>query len=152
MDATITLIVKIIAANHRARFDYEILETVEAGMLLTGAEVKSCREGHVDMRGAYVSCMGSKPMLQKMSIAPYRYASDPAYNPLRPRELLLHAEERERLASRAQEKGMTIVPLEVRSGKFIKILLGVARGRKRIDKRQRIRERETQRRLRQGNL
>lgn len=143
---------KIVAINRRARFDYEIVETVEAGMLLTGAEVKSCREGHVDLRGAYVSFLGPKPTLQKMSIASYRYANDPTYNPLRTRELLLHAHQKTRLEATAHEKGMTVIPLEVRSGKFIKILLGVARGRKRLDKRQRIKERETERRLRRGIL
>lgn len=142
---------KVVAENRRARFDYEILETVEAGIVLSGQEVKSCRAGNVHLKGAYVSFLGGAPILKKASIAPYKFALPlPSYDPLRDRPLLLKKGEAARLEAAAEEKGMTVVPLEVRAGTFIKILLGVGRGRKRVDKRQRIKERETARRIREG--
>lgn len=142
---------KVVAANRRARYDYDILETVEAGILLTGQEVKSCRGGHVNLAGAYVSFLGGRPLLKHAKIAPYTYALPlPSYDPGRDRELLLGKQEAGKLAATIAEKGMALVPLEVRAGKFIKVLLGVARGRKRIDKRQRIKERGMERKLREG--
>lgn len=142
---------KTVAANRRARFDYEILETIEAGIVLTGPEVKSCRSGHIDLRGAYVSFLGESPVLKQSTIAPYRFASDPeSYQPGRDRPLLLKKSEAARLKEQSEQKGVTIVPLEVKAGKFIKVVLGVARGRKTIDKRQRIREREMGKKLRKG--
>ncbi|MDO8648586.1 MAG: SsrA-binding protein SmpB [Candidatus Peregrinibacteria bacterium] len=142
---------KVVAQNRRARFDYEILDTVEAGIILTGPEVKSCRMGHADLSGAYVSFTNGKPMVKHMKIAPYQYASPVANaEPDRDRQLLLKKGEWERLAAAANEKGISIIPLEVRAGKFIKLVLGAGRGRKRLDKRHRIREREIGRRLREG--
>lgn len=142
---------KVIAQNRRARFDYEILETTEAGMILTGQEVKSARQGNVNLSGSYVSFLGGKPILKHAKISPYKFASNIAdYDPERDRELLLKDSEKKKLQSMTDEKGVTVVPLEVRAGKFIKVLLGVGRGRKRIDKRQRIKEREVGRRLREG--
>lgn len=142
---------KVVARHRRARFDYEILDTVEAGIALTGQEVKSCRAGHVDLSGAYVSFLGGIPHLKNAKVRPYQYASGlENYNPARDRPLLLRGREAEKLCAASEEKGMTVIPLEMRAGRFIKVLLGVARGRKTIDKRHRIREREVQRRLRQG--
>ncbi len=141
---------KIVAKNRRARFDYDILDTVEAGMILTGPEVKSCRNGNVNLSGAYVSILGEKAFLKKAKIARYQYASDPHYDPERDRELLLKKAEARRLMSKSAEKGIAVIPLEVRAGRFIKVLLGLARGRKKHDKRQRTREREVERRLRRG--
>ncbi|HVW66518.1 MAG TPA: SsrA-binding protein SmpB [Candidatus Peribacteraceae bacterium] len=142
---------KTVAANRRARFDYEILETIEAGIMLTGPEVKSVRGGHIDLRGAYVSFHGNVPTLKQTTIAPYRYAADLAsYLPGRDRPLLLKKSEAAKLQEQAEQKGVTIVPLEVKAGKYIKIVLGIARGRKTIDKRSRIREREMSKKLRRG--
>lgn len=142
---------KTIATNRRAKFDYEILDRVEAGMILTGGEVKSCRAGHIDLRGAYVSFHAGKPVLKQSTIAPYAYASDrESYLPGRDRPLLLKKSEVEKLKEQAQQQGITIVPLEVKAGKFIKIVLGIARGRKTIDKRRAIREREVSKKLRKG--
>lgn len=141
---------KTVAQNRRARFDFEILDTVEAGILLTGAEAKSCRAGHVNLAGAYVSFLGGKPVLRKVKISPYAYALQPGYDPERDRPLLLKKSEAAKLAARSDEKGLAMVPLEVRAGKFIKVLLGVGRGRKKIDKRARIKEREVSRKLREG--
>lgn len=142
---------KVVAINRRARFDFEILDTVEAGIVLTGQEVKSCRAGNAHLAGAYVSFLGGKPVLKKASIAPYKFALPlPSYDPLRDRPLLLKRNEARKLEAASEEKGMAMVPLEMRAGRFIKVLVGIGRGRKRIDKRQRIKERETGRRLREG--
>ncbi len=142
---------KVVAENRRARFDYEITDTVEAGMVLTGQEVKSCRLGQISLAGSYVSFFGGKPMLKQAKISLYAYAGkSDAYEPGHDRLLLLKKSEMERLQSAEQQKGVTIIPLEVRAGKFIKIVLGLAKGRKRHDKRQRIKEREVGRRLKMG--
>lgn len=141
---------KIVAKNRRAHFDYDILDTVEAGVMLTGPEVKSCRNGNMNLSGAYVSFLGKNIVLKKAKIAPYRYTSDPHYDPERDRELLLKNAEARHLMSKGAEKGIAVIPLEVRAGRYIKILLGLARGRKRFDKRQHIKEREIMRQLQQG--
>lgn len=142
---------KTVAQNRRARFDFEIIETLEAGIMLTGQEVKSCRGGHVNLAGSYVSFLGGKPLLKKAKIAPYTFALPlPSYDPERDRELLLKKHEGEKLEAMAAEKGVSVVPLEVKAGRFIKIVLGVGRGRKRYDKRQRIKERGMERKLREG--
>lgn len=141
----------VVAKNRRARFDYDILETLEAGLVLTGAEVKSCRAGTVNLAGSYVSFLGNRATLKGASIAHYRYARlDEAGEVRREREILLSKQQRDRLAALAQEKGVTIVPLEVIAARFIKLRIGVARGRKRFDKRAVIRERDIGRKLRQG--
>ncbi len=143
---------KVVAQNRRARFDYEIVETIEAGIILTGQEVKSARGGGMHLSGAYVSFLGGKPLLKHSKIQPYKYASGlDGYDPERDRELLLKAGERDRLLGALAEKGMTILPLEVRSGRMIKVLLGLGRGKKKGDKRQKIKEREVERRLRRGD-
>ncbi len=142
---------KIVAENRRARFDYEILDTVEAGIMLTGQEVKSCRTGNISLAGSYISFLGGRPVLKKASIAPYKFALPlPDYDPTHDRPLLLKKSEARKIEAASEEKGMSVVPLEVRAGKFIKVVIGVGRGRKRIDKRQRIKERETGRKLREG--
>ncbi len=142
---------KTVAQNRRARFDYEITDTVEAGIQLSGQEVKSCRLGQVSLAGSYVSFMSGKPVIKAMKISPYAYASGlEGYDPGHDRILLIKKSEIERLQSASNEKGMTVVPLEVHAGKFIKVLIGIGKGRKRLDKRQRIKERETGRRMRMG--
>ena len=145
-----TLPVKVTAQNRRARFDFEITDTVEAGLILTGQEAKSCRGGHVNLAGAYVSFLGGKPVIKHMKISPYAFATVADYDPERDRPLLLSKREAEKLEAVSAQKGMSIVPLEVRAGKFIKILLGIGRGRKRLDKRQAIKDREIGRKIREG--
>ncbi len=142
---------KLVAQNRRARFDYEILDTLEAGIVLQGWEVKSCRGGHVNLAGSYVSFHGSAPVLKNMKISPYAYAVKPSLDEIqRDRPLLLRGPELKKLEASAGEKGNTIVPLEMRAGRFIKVILGIGRGRKKLDKRQRIKEREIGRKLREG--
>lgn len=143
---------KVVAKNKRARFDYELLEELEAGLILTGQEVKSVRAGNADLKGAYVSFASGKPMLKNSTIQPYKYASNlTGYDPGRDRELLLRKAEIEKLRKFSDEKGITVLPLEFRSARTIKILLGVGRGRKTIDKRRKIKERDVERKLRRGD-
>ncbi len=138
---------KTVAQNRRARFDYEIVETFEAGIQLLGWEAKACRAHLADLSGAYVSFHGGKPVLKKMTIRPYPFAS--GVHPddtTRDRVLLLHAKELDRLKTASDEKGMAIVPLEVKAGRHIKVILVLGRGRKQFDKRQKIKERESKKR------
>lgn len=142
---------KIVAQNRRARFDYEISETLEAGIVLTGQEVKSARLGHINLAGSYVSFLQGHPVLKQAKISPYAFASGlENYEPGRDRPLLLKKSELARLEASQAEKGASIVPLEVKAGKFIKVVLGLAKGRKRVDKRQRIKEREMGKRMRRN--
>jgi SsrA-binding protein len=142
---------RVVAHNRRARHDYEILDSVEAGMMLLGQEVKSCREGNVHLSGAYVSMVKGRPVLKSATIAPYKFAAgNPDYNPQRDRPLLIKKKEVDKLTATLSEKGLAVIPLEIRAGKHIKVLLGLGRGRKRIDKRHRIREREVERKIRRG--
>ena len=141
---------KLVAQNRRARFDFDITETLEAGVMLTGQEAKSCRMGQVNLAGAYVSFLGGKPILKSVKIAPYKFATVSDYDPERDRPLLLNTRESQKLASVASEKGMSILPLEVHAGRFIKVLLGIGRGRKKLDKRHKIKEREMGRKIREG--
>lgn len=143
---------KILAKNKRAFFDYEILEQIEAGIVLTGQEVKSARAGNIDLKGSYVSFHSGSPVLKNSTIQPYKFAGQlKDYDPGRDRELLLKKSEAVKLQATTDEQGISILPLEVRSGRTVKILLGVGRGRKKLDKRQRIKERDVERRLRKGD-
>lgn len=142
---------KTVAKNRRARFDYNIVDTFEAGIQLSGQEVKSCRLGNVNLSGSYVSFLHNKPVLKSATIALYTFASNiESYEPGRDRLLLLHKRELEKIQSALDEKGVAVIPLEVRAGKHIKILLGLGKGQKRIDKRQKIKEKDVKRRLKQG--
>ena len=142
---------KVVAQNRRARFDYQIGETFEAGIVLEGHEVKSCRLGQVNLAGSYVSLHKGRPVLKQAKIAPYRFATLPReYEPGHDRTLLLSKTQIRSLEAALGTQGATVIPLEVRSGKFIKLLIGVARGRKKLDKRAKIREREVERRMRRG--
>ncbi|MDD5469210.1 MAG: SsrA-binding protein SmpB [Candidatus Peribacteraceae bacterium] len=142
---------KTVAQNRRARYDYEILDTVEAGVMLTGQEAKSCREGHMNLSGSYVSLRSGVPTLKNATIAPYTFAGNlPDYEPGRERMLLLQKSQIAKLAVQLNEKGISLIPLEVRAGRHIKILLGLARGRRRLDKRHAIRERDVRKKLKKG--
>ncbi len=144
------MFMKVVAGNRRARFDYEILESFEAGMVLTGPEAKSCRAGHASLAGAYVSFRGPKAVLRQMNISAYPFAKSVPHEPLRDRVLLLNQNELDRLRASLSEKGLTVIPLELKAGKFIKIVIAIGKGRKRIDKRRAIKEREVKRNLREG--
>lgn len=133
----------VVARNRKARHDYEILETLEAGLVLKGTEVKSVREGSVNLKDGYATVERGEAYLHNVHISPYDPASRWNVDPVRRRKLLLNRHEIRVLASRTQEKGLTVVPLDVhfRHG-FAKVTLAVARGKKHYDKREAIRRRE----------
>jgi SsrA-binding protein len=137
-----------IATNRRARHDYDILETYEAGLALRGTEVKALRDHQVTFKDAYAEIAGGEAWLVGCHIAPYRHGSDANHDPERRRKLLLHRREINRLLGKVAERGLTLVPLRLyfRDGRA-KLELGLARGRKLHDKRQAIREREQRREL-----
>jgi SsrA-binding protein len=139
--------VKVLLRNRRARHEYEVLETLEAGIALRGAEVKSLRDARASLGDAYATVKGGEMILAQMQIEPYPNAH--AYDrpdPRRDRRLLLHRKEIDKLGRAIDQKGCTLLPLEVylRRGR-VKVLLGVARGKKLHDKRAAAKERETTR-------
>lgn len=137
-----------VCVNRKARHDYEILDRVEAGMVLRGSEVKALREGKGNLVDAYVSFDEERPVLLKFEISQYSHDRSNEHNPRRPRELLLKKAEARKLRARLREKGLTMVPLKVYfSGPWAKIELGVARGKAKGDKRQALKRREAEREM-----
>jgi SsrA-binding protein len=135
-----------IAYNRRARHDYAILETFDAGLVLTGPEIKSIRARRVDLRDAYVSIERSEAWLHNMHIGPYDPASRENVFARRTRKLLLHRREIDRLLGRTIEKGLTVVPLRLYLQRgYAKLQVGIARGKREYDKRKAIAEREADR-------
>jgi SsrA-binding protein len=141
--------IKILAQHRKARRDYFLLETFEAGLALQGSEIKSARAGRVQLREAYVGRKGDELWLQNAHIAPYPMAAARNHDPLRPRKLLLHRREIERLLRKTSESGLTIIPTKMylKSGRA-KVEIAVARGRRRHDKREIIARRESERAMR----
>lgn len=139
-----------LADNKKARFEYEVLETLEAGIELLGLEVKSLRKNAATLDGAYVTIRGGEAYLMQASIPPYQPSNTPQeYDPLRLRKLLLTKKEIQALADVESTKGLTIVPLKVyNKGKKVKVELGVVRGKKKFDKRESIKKRESDREMR----
>jgi SsrA-binding protein len=140
--------VKAVATNRRARFDYDVEETYEAGLSLTGSEVKSLRAGNVSLSDAYAQPRGGEIVLVNCRIGEYAPAATFGHAPLRERKLLLHQEEIERVRSKVEQRGFTLVPLSIyfKQG-WAKVELGLARGRKHEDRRHVIAERETRREI-----
>src|SRR5918996_5457609 len=137
-----------IATNRRARHEYHILETVEAGLVLKGTEVKSLRAGQVTFKDAYATVRNDEAWLLGCHISPYSHGTDANHDPERDRKLLLHAREIRRLVGKISEKGLTVVPLKMyfKQGRA-KMEVGVARGKKLHDKRATLREREVRREM-----
>jgi SsrA-binding protein len=139
-----------IAENKKAYFDYAILETFEAGLALSGPEVKSIKKGQINLKGAYIGLDGTTAAhLIKAHIAPYKAAAvqQRDYDPYQNRQLLLHKKELKYLFGKAHEPGITVVPLKVYlKGGLIKLEIGIARGKKKFDKRESIKKREFERR------
>jgi SsrA-binding protein len=139
---------KVLANNRKARFEYEFLERFVAGLALTGSEVKSVREGRVNLQDGYVTFEGGEAFLVNVHISPYANAGYAGHDPLRPRKLLLHKHEIERLAGKVQEKGLTLIPLAIGLvGNWIKVELALARGKKVHDKRETLRRRDEEREI-----
>src|SRR6187402_2775631 len=136
-----------IAANRRARHEYSVLDTFEAGLVLQGSEVKSLRLGQVQLADAYARVAGDELWLEGVHIAPYQFANGVgAHDPDRRRKLLLHRDEIDRLQARIAQERLTLVPLRLyfRDGRA-KVELGLGKGRLKADKRQAITERDSQR-------
>lgn len=135
--------VKVVATNRNARRNYTILDTFEAGLALLGSEVKSLRQGKMELKDSYGDIRQGEAYLVGAHIAPYDYAHEGGHDPERIRKLLLHRREIDRIAGSIAEKGLTLVPLQVyfKEGNA-KVELGLARGKTTVDKRQTIRDRE----------
>jgi len=140
-----------LADNRKALYDYEILEKFQAGLVLTGQETKSVKNGQISLKGAYVTFRDGDAYLTNSHISKYKQAGLlPDYDPTKSRRLLLRKREIRYLQGKSQEKGLTIVPLSVYTKKrFVKIEIAVARGKKQYDKRETIKKRDAAREMRQ---
>ncbi len=140
---------KLVANNKKARFEYFIEQTMEAGIVLTGTEVKSIRLGRVNIKEAYAQIKNGEVYLQGMHISPYEMGNRYNVDSLRSRKLLLNKREISRLIGYVQQQGLTLVPLKlyINSRGLVKLELGVARGKKIHDKRQDIAKKDAKRRV-----
>ncbi len=139
---------KVVTTNRKARHDYEIVETFEAGLVLEGSEVKSLRAGNANLKDSYADLRDGELWLENAHIAPYQFAREGGHDPERRRKLLLHRREIDRIAGRMAEKGLTLVPLSIYFvGGRAKAELALARGRRQYDKRQAIKKREMEREM-----
>ncbi len=144
---------RIVARNRKARRDYEIEETYEAGIVLKGSEVKSLRAGRVSLDGAYAKVVDGEVFLYDMHIAPYdKSTAHTGHDPERPRKLLLKKREIARLAGKVAAAGYTLIPLSIYFNErgYAKVELAVARGRTKADKRRKLIEEEEERRAREA--
>ncbi len=139
---------KTIATNRRAARDYEVVETYEAGLALRGSEVKSLRAGKADLKDSYALVQRRELWLVGAYVAPYSFAREGGHDPERTRKLLLHRHEIDRIAGKVAERGLTLVPLRLyfKDGKA-KVELGLAKGRARYDKREKLRRRQADREM-----
>ena len=137
---------KVVARNRKARHEYEILEEVEAGLVLKGSEVKALREGNASFTDAFGRVEGGEVWLYELHIAPWESATIDAPDPKRPRKLLLHKRQIERLGSQTAERGLTLVPLDIHFTRgYAKVTLALARGKKLYDKREDLKRRAMRR-------
>ncbi|MFO8091197.1 MAG: SsrA-binding protein SmpB [Desulfatiglandaceae bacterium] len=144
--------VKIVCRNKKASFEYFIDETIEAGMVLLGPEVKSLREGRGNLSDSYARIKGGEVFLHNMHITPYPYAHYQELDPLRTRKLLLNKREIKRLIGKTEEKGYTMIPTKVyfNDKGRAKVELALARGKKKYDKRRALKEKELKREMEQA--
>lgn len=134
-----------VVGNPKARHDYEILESMEAGIVLTGPEVKSLRGGGASLREAFAIIRDGEVLLVNMHIAPYAQAGYAAHEPTRQRKLLLHKDQIQRLVGKTAERGLTLVPLKIYFTRGLaKLELGLARGKHNYDRRETLKERDAQ--------
>lgn len=143
--------IKVVATNRKARHDYNIEETVEAGIVLTGTEIKSIRAGRMNLQDSFAQVRGGEVWLVGAHISPYTHGNRENHEPLRERKLLLHRREINKLTGKVQERGYTLVPLRVylKEGRA-KVELGLARGKKLYDKREAIAKRDFDREVRRA--
>lgn len=142
----------LVGDNRKARFQYEILDTVEAGLVLRGTEVKVLREGKLSLEEAYARLERGELWLFNANIPEYGHGNTSNHEPKRRRKCLLHARELKKLREQSQVKGLTLVPLRVYFGSrgFAKVTIAVAKGRKLHDKRQHLKDKEMKKEIRQG--
>lgn len=139
---------KIIHQNKKATFDYEILDKYQAGIILLGSEIKSIRKGNINLKGSYVSIQGSRAFLKGAHVSRYAYDNSPEYDPFRNRELLLRKSELHKITNHLNTQGVTVIPLAIGlEGRYAKLTIGVGRGKKKHDKRETIKKRETKRQI-----
>ena len=140
-----------IATNRQASFRYHLLEKWECGIQLTGSEVKSMRDGAVQIKDAYAALQGGEVWVHNMHIAPYAAASRDNHEPERPRKLLMHRREIERLVGKTKEKGHTLVPTRVYfKGRHAKVEIALARGKEMHDKRRDLKAKDARREIERG--
>lgn len=138
-----------VVVNRSARHEYTVADTLVAGVVLTGGEVKSVRQGSASLRGSFVKVLDGEAYLLNAQISPYTYADNRDYDPKRTRKLLLKKRELATLQSAQERKGVTCVPLEFKVlGRYVKLVVGIARGKKQHERRQELRERDLQREMR----
>ncbi len=143
--------IKLIAQNRKARYEYTILETFEAGMALTGSEVKSLRAGRASLVDSYAEVRGAEVILRNLHISPYEQANLFNHEPTRPRKLLMHKKEIRRLIGKTAERGLTLVPLKLYFKRgWAKCELALVRGKKLHDKRAATADRDVQRKMQQA--
>ena len=137
---------KLLAQNKRANFDYFIDETIEAGIVLNGTEIKSARNGKVQIRDAFVRIRNGEAWISNMHISPYEQGNQFNHDPLRPRKLLLHKKQISTLIGKVQREGATIVPIKMylKNG-YAKVLIGVGTGKKKYDKREDLKKKDANR-------
>ncbi len=140
---------RTVVTNRRARHEYHIEETYEAGLVLTGSEVKALRAGRASLQDAYARFQGGEAWLVNMHISPYENSGPFGHDPKRPRKLLLHRSELRRLVGKVQQRGYTLIPLRVYFNErgYAKVELGLARGKKLADRRAEIARREAEREI-----
>jgi SsrA-binding protein len=139
---------EIINKNKKAYFDYEIVEEYKAGIILIGPEIKSVRNGSVNLTGSYIGVQNGEAFLKGANISRYKYDSNPDYDPFRVRKLLLKEREIYKISNELNTQGITVIPLAIGiDGKYAKLLIGIVRGKKKYDKRASIKDREAKRQI-----
>lgn len=137
--------------NNRLHFDYDIVATYQAGIVLSGAEVKSCKLGQVSLQGAYIVIQQNRAWLKNMRISPYQINNQPGYDPIRLRPLLMHKSELRALRLQLEQPGLTVLPESLYTkGGFVKVAVALVRGRKKFDKRALIKKRDVNKRIAQA--
>lgn len=137
---------KSLSKNKKAYFDYEVLENFSAGIVLSGAETKSCRLGRVQLKGSYLTPAKTELFIEKLHISPYQAVNQSNYNPLRKRKVLLTRKEINKIIAKLEEKGVSAVPLEMYLDKnLIKLKIGLCRGKKKYDKREALKKKSVDR-------
>lgn len=139
---------KVLSTNKKAFFDYEIIDSLEVGIVLLGTEVKSAKEGKINLKDAFVKIMNGEAYLLNCHISPYSHGNITNHDPTRTRKLLLHKKELNKLIGKSKEKGLTLVPLKMYlKGNKIKVEIALAKGKKIYDKRESIKKKDLSREI-----